>query len=193
MNLCESVDDTGARNRAEGQIAGSGFRMSAGHHHLDAVQSLEFVRQRHNLPGPDGNDIGREQRQRYFLAQAFNKIASAGMLLNPAKLHNLIDTITSAFFVDGDFSLQNFAEQMLDLNSQHIVGQTIPITNVNGIVGDQSVVLVDPATVRAKVAKIIASGSAPPAAPTSATATHSSSPHAPTSTSKSATARSCIY
>ena len=150
VTLCEAVDDTAARNRAEGQIAGSGFDMSAGRHHLNPIQALEFVPQRHNLPGPNGNDIGREKRQQYFLAQAFEQIASGGELLNPIRLHNLINTITGAFFIDGNFSLQDFADQMLDLNAQHIVGHTIPIVNVNGHIGDLNVVLVDPHTVKAK-------------------------------------------
>lgn len=41
VNLCASVSD-----RA------SGFHMSKGRHDLDPVQALEFVRQRHNIPGP---------------------------------------------------------------------------------------------------------------------------------------------
>ena len=194
VTLCEAVDDTAARNQAEGQIAGSGFEMSAGRHHLNPTQALEFVRQRHNLPGPNGNDIGREKRQQYFLAQALEQVTSGGELLNPIRLHNLINTITAAFFIDGNFRLQDFADQMLDLNAQHIVGHTIPIVNVNGHVGDLSVVLVDPRAVKVKVAAMIANTSAAPSSPRATAAPKTARPtsSAPTP-SQSPTSRGCIY
>lgn len=148
VDLCDSVDDTYAYNRAQGGSGGSGFKMSAGVHDLNPTQALEFVRQRHNLPGPVTDDLGREARQRYFLKQAFNKIATAGVLLNPIKLKALISAVDNAFTFGGEnFGILQFAEQMSQLTSRHISGSSIPITGYP-LIGDQSVVSVNVAAVR---------------------------------------------
>src|SRR5579875_21078 len=98
VNLCASTDDTIAHNIAAGNgRVGSNFKMTAGRHDLTPVQAFEFVRQRHFL---HGEDIAREKRQRYFLTAAFDKIASAGVLLDPSQLNNLIKAVTGAFAVD---------------------------------------------------------------------------------------------
>jgi LCP family protein required for cell wall assembly len=154
VNLCDDVDDTVAYNEEHGEgRAGSGFKMTAGHHHLNAVQSLEFVRQRHNLPGVVRDDLGREQRQRYFLAQAFQRILSAGTLANPLTLNHLVAAVKGAFVVDEGFTLQSLADQMIDLNGNNIVGQTIPTTGTASVyiahdTTTSSVVTVSPAKVR---------------------------------------------
>jgi LCP family protein required for cell wall assembly len=164
VNLCHSVDDSYAHNQAEGQTGGSGFVMSAGHHDLNAVQALEFVRQRHNLPGP-GNDLGRVARQRYFLTAAFHKIESVGVLANPIKLQNLIDAIKTSFTIDQDFSLQALAEQMIDLNANNIVGVTIPTDGsaTVSIAGQsEDVEMVTPSKVQAKIRQVLSGQPATP-------------------------------
>jgi LCP family protein required for cell wall assembly len=160
VNLCRSVNDTALHNRETGQGGGSGFHMSAGHHDLNAVQALEFVRQRHNV---HGGDYARVQRQRYFLSTAFDQIASAGFLANPFKLRNLIHAVNGAFYTDTGLSPLALAEQLVNLTGNKITGHTIP-TNGTGtatVAGvEESVDLVDPKQVRAKVAEII-SGAGP--------------------------------
>ena len=148
VDLCESVDDTYAHNRAEGGSGGSGFKMSAGEHDLTPTQALEFVRQRHNLPGPVTDDIGREARQRYFLKQAFGEIATAGVLLNPIKLKDLISAVDGAFTFGGsNFGILQFAEQMSQLSSGHITGASIPNTGYP-LIDNQYVVTVNVPAVR---------------------------------------------
>lgn len=147
INLCQSVNDTRAYNASQGLVAGSGFKMAAGHHNLTPQQALEFVRQRHNIPGPISDDFGRELRQRYFLDQAFNKILSAGVLFNPVKLHNLVNAIDAAFTFDQNgFDIVKFAEQMTNLTAGNIVGRSIP-TQGNIVVDGQDALKVDPAQV----------------------------------------------
>ncbi len=154
VNLCDSVDDTVAYNLAHGQgRAGSGFKMTAGRHHLNAIESLEFVRQRHNLPGI-GDDLGREERQRYFIAQAFRRALSIGVLSSPGRLSSLIKAVKNSLVVDSGFTLQSLADQMIGLESNNIVGQTIPTTGsaMVHIANDSfasSVLTVDPKMVRA--------------------------------------------
>lgn len=155
VNLCESVDDTYQHNQETQQGGGSGFKMPAGHHDLNAVQALEFVRQRHNL---HGGDLARVERQRYFLTAAFDRIASLGTLGNPIKVRNLIKAINGAFTIDNGFSPLALAEQMADLSGNNITGHTIPVEGegMTDIVGSQQDVLfVDPAKVQAKVAQWI--------------------------------------
>ena len=160
VNLCQSVDDSF-----------SGFDMSAGYHTLKGLTALEFVRQRHGLPG---GDISRVARQRYFLTAAFRKISSAGILLNPGKLSALIDAVDNSLYVDSNFDILKFANQISGLNADNIHGQTIPYveeTTVNGV-GD--VEIVDPAQVRQFVANLLGQGQAvlgdvSPAAPSSVT------------------------
>jgi LCP family protein required for cell wall assembly len=155
VNLCQSVNDTFAHNRATGQTGGSDFKMSAGHHELNAVQALEFVRQRHNIRG---GDYGRVQRQRYFLSAAFDRIASAGMLGNPFRLRNLIHAVNGAFYIDNGFSLLALAEQMSNMTGSKISGHTIPTkgTGLASVAGTQEDVdFVDPQQVRTFVGKVL--------------------------------------
>jgi LCP family protein required for cell wall assembly len=159
VNLCQSVDDTFAHNRATGQSGGSDFKMSAGHHDLNAVQALEFVRQRHNI---HGGDYARVERQRYFLSAAFDRIASAGVLGNPFRLRSLIHAVNGAFYIDDGFSLLALAEQMSNLTGSKISGHTVPTkgTGLASVVGVQEDVdFVDPQQVRSFVAKVLSASS----------------------------------
>jgi LCP family protein required for cell wall assembly len=185
VNLCAATNDTIARNIAEGNGAvGSGFKMSAGKHNLTPVQALEFVRQRHNLTG---GDLAREKRQRYFIAAAFNKIASAGVLLNPSTLNSLIKAVTGAFYVDDNgFSIVDLAKQMADLSASKITGYTIPTSGTANVqVAGQTinVIQVDPTKVQRSVQQLLN----PPAAK-STPSTSSSGPG--TTTPKSAASSS---
>lgn len=147
VDLCHAVSDKRY----------SGFVQSAGRHNLNPVESLEFVRQRHNLPG---GDLGRAKRARYFITAAFRKIASKSVL---TRLPTLVRAITSSMYVDQRFNISDFAAQMADLSANNIIGQTIP-TNGTGLADGQDVVFVNPITVRKKVAQLVA-GSASSASP----------------------------
>jgi LCP family protein required for cell wall assembly len=189
INLCETVDDTHAHNVANGGDGGSGFTMSAGPHQLDPVQALEFVRQRHNIPGPISDDLGRELRQRYFLSAAFKQVLSLGVLLNPVRLQNLISAVQGAFTFDGTgMDMEKFAEQLSDLSSGNIKGQSIPTTgshDYGGTVGDA--LTVDPAAVATKVQQLFGRLPTPRPAAGSAATTHSRS------SSDVPPKRSCVY
>lgn len=169
INLCQSVDDTHANNVANGIDGGSGFKMSAGHHDLTPRQALEFVRQRHNIPGPVTDDLGRELRQRYFLSAAFKKVLSARTLLDPFRLRNLIKAVDSAFTFDSrNFDITKFAEQMINLSAGNIVGRSIP-TDGDIYMDGQDALRVDPAKVRAVVRRAFYPS---PKAPATGSPTH---------------------
>ncbi|WP_375486024.1 LCP family protein [uncultured Jatrophihabitans sp.] len=180
VDLCHAVDDSPARNRAQGLGGvGSGFVESAGVHHLTPTESLEFVRQRHNLfdgHGHELNDIGREARQRYFLAAAFARIERAGTLLNPGKLNALVAAIKSTLTIDSGLSLDSLAHQLLDLTGGNIVGQTIPTQGSRTFpspVGDALVV--DPVQVQDRISRWLN----PPAPSTPSSSTPAGSSAAP--------------
>lgn len=154
VTLCHPVDDTVAHNAATGQDGGSGFRMDAGTHVLNAIQALEFVRQRHNLPN---GDIDRTARQRYFLTAAFREVASAGVLLSPNELGNLVKAVDQSLYVDSGMKILDLARQMANLSANNIIGKVLPFVRY-ATVDVGSVEIIDPAQVRAFVAQVIAPG-----------------------------------
>ena len=151
INLCSAVDDSAAANQAAGMDGnGSGFKMSAGVHKISGVTALEFVRQRHFLTN---GDLDRAARQRYFLTQAFGKIASAGTLLNPGKLSSLAHAIDQAIYVDKGLDIVKLAEQVSQLDPGNIKGKSIPFERYADVdVG--SVEIVNPAAVKKFVDKL---------------------------------------
>ncbi len=145
VNLCANVNDPT-----------SGFIISKGVHLLQGKQALLFVRQRYSYP--DGNgDFDRVMRQRYFLTAAFRAIASAGTLLNPAKLSNLVAAVDKSVYVDQGLSLSTLARQLSNLTADNIVGKTIPTDGYNNNTPAGSVVVVNPTEVKQFIAALIGS------------------------------------
>ena len=101
----------------------SGIDLPAGVSTLDAQQALAFVRQRHGLP--DG-DLDREIRQQYFLSIEAHNILSAGTLLNPVKLHNVLAAVSSSIETYPGLNLPQLAAQIKGF-AGHLSATTIPI------------------------------------------------------------------
>ena len=187
VTLCAAANDSLTRNRLAGLQGGSGFNMSAGYHDLTPVQALEFVRQRHFL---HGGDLAREKRQRYFITAAFNKIASAHVLLDPSRLNALIKAVQGSFFVDSKLDLVTFAEQMSDLGANQISGFTIPIQGYQDVTivdSTQNVVVVDPERVQTAIQQRLTGSTSTGSNKPSASATASSSK------STSPVTKGCVY
>jgi LCP family protein required for cell wall assembly len=152
INLCHAVDDSAAANQAAGMDGnGSGFKMSAGVHHISGITALEFVRQRHFLPN---GDLDRAARQRYFLTQAFSKITSTGTLLNPGKLNSLAKAIDQSIYVDKGLDIIKLAQQVSNLDPSHIKGKLIPFEGFDDNSPVGSVEIVNPAKVKKFVEKL---------------------------------------
>jgi len=149
VDLCHDVNDTAAYNRSIGSDGGSGFKMSAGKHKLGPIQSLEFVRQRHNLPN---GDLDRTKRQQYFLAAAFRKVASVGLFF---KLKDLGDAVKKNLFIDDGLKLTELAQQMNALSADHIVGKRIPFEGFDNNSPVGSVEIINPARVQKFVHRLI--------------------------------------
>lgn len=154
VNLCHSVNDTVAHNRSIGLTGGSGLVLSKGKHTIKGVQALEFVRQRENLPR---GDLDRTARQRYFLTAAFRKVASAGTLLDPSKLRNLISAVKKSIYVDSGLDMLNLAKQMSKLSADNIIGEAIPFQRFANT-GVGSVEIVNPHRVQRFVESLISGG-----------------------------------
>jgi LCP family protein required for cell wall assembly len=154
VNLCHGVNDTVKHNQSIGRSGGSGLVLSKGKHTIKGVQALEFVRQREGLPN---GDLDRTARQRYFLTAAFRKVASAGTLLDPGKLRDLVSAVKKSIYVDSGLNMLDLARQMSNLSADNIVGQAIPFERfANTDVG--SVEIVSPHRVQAFVKSLISGG-----------------------------------
>jgi LCP family protein required for cell wall assembly len=131
----------------------SGVKLPAGYSTLNAREALAFVRQRHGLP--DG-DLDREIRQQYFLSIEARQILTAGTLLNPVKLHNVITAVSSAIETDPGLNLVNLAAQVKGFGG-NLRSATIPILGtptitVNGV--PVSIVQVNTAAMPAFISSI---------------------------------------
>ena len=142
----------------------SGVNLPAGISSLDARQALAFVRQRHGLAG---GDLDREIRQQYFLSIEAQHILSAGTLLNPVKLHNVLSAVSSSIETDPGLNLVNLAAQVKGF-AGHLSSATIPITgtptiDVNGI--GVSIVQVNMAAMPAFISRVLHGTATSTAAP----------------------------
>jgi LCP family protein required for cell wall assembly len=127
----------------------SGINLPAGVSVIKGTQALAFVRQRHGLPN---GDLDRIKRQQYFLASAFHKIESAGVLLNPFKLHNLLNAVGSSLLIDPSLNLLSLAQEFDALTSGNITYNTLPNNGPQTIYPDgveTSIVQVDTAAIPA--------------------------------------------
>jgi len=114
----------------------------AGTHHLDGARALDFVRQRHNLPG---GDLDRIKRQQAFLKGLAVRIVDRGTLTNPFKLNAFLEASTNAVSVDESLTisqLRSLALQFRSVRTGDILFMTAPITGT-GTEGHQSVVYLD--------------------------------------------------
>jgi LCP family protein required for cell wall assembly len=142
---------------------------------LNAQQALAFVRQRHGLPN---GDLDRIVRQQYFLSVEARQILSAGTLLNPVKLQNVLDAVSSSIQTDPGLDLIALATQLHGLSANNLATATIPVSGtptitVNG--SDVSIVQVDTAAMPAFIHTVVGNPSAydnaKAAAPSSVTVT----------------------
>jgi len=152
----------------------SGIDLPKGVSVIKGVQALAFVRQRHGLPH---GDLDRIKRQQYFLKAAFQQITSAGTVLNPFKLRDLLRAVSSSLLVDPGLDLLSLARQFESLTAGRIRFVTVPNNGAQLIYPDgveTSIVAVDRAAMPSFIASLDGAGNpaydgAHPAAPASVT------------------------
>ena len=160
----------------------SGIDLKAGWQTIQGKQALAFVRQRHGVPG---GDLGRINRQHYFLSQAIKKIASTGTLLHPATITKLLSAVRSSVEMDPRLDPLSLLTELGEMSAGNITFSDMP-TDGSTINSAGWVFLVNPAQVKAAVAAIIRKRPSPvataapaPAAPTASRSTASSHPTTP--------------
>ncbi|HEX4704022.1 MAG TPA: LCP family protein [Pseudonocardiaceae bacterium] len=117
-------------NHAVNDSHWSGAVFPKGDFSVSGLQALEFVRQRHNIPG-GSTDLEREQRQQAFLASMAHKVLSSGVLTSPGTLNSLIGAIQGAVTIDNHWNLIDFAQEMSGMTSGNIKFQTMPVVNID--------------------------------------------------------------
>jgi LCP family protein required for cell wall assembly len=123
VTVCLNAAQNASTDRDEFGHGYSGIDLPKGISVIKGAQALAFVRQRHGLPH---GDLDRIKRQQYFLRAAFQKITSAGMLLNPFKMHDLLNAVGSSLLTDPKLDLLSLARQFESLTAGKINFATIP-------------------------------------------------------------------
>ncbi|MDR7309222.1 LCP family protein required for cell wall assembly [Nocardioides luteus] len=120
-----------------------GVRWEAGRHHLDGDEALLYVRQRYGLR--DG-DLDRVARQQAFLRTLLEQTLEQELRKDPARVLDLLTLFGEHASVDDDWSttqMARLAASLRNLRTGDISYLTVP-TDGTGMVGDQSVVRLDP-------------------------------------------------
>lgn len=120
-----------------------------GNHHyaagpivLEGDRALMFVRERYVF---EDGDYQRVANQQLFLKAIMSQILSRGTLTDPGKLNNLLTAVTPHVATDPGLDMGtmiSLAQSMTSVRGDDITSFTMP-TNGTGMMGDQSVVLVN--------------------------------------------------
>jgi LCP family protein required for cell wall assembly len=118
-------------------------RWEAGRHHLNGEEALLYVRQRYGLQ--DG-DLDRVARQQAFLRTLLKQTLEQELRKDPEQVLDLLTLFSKHASVDDDWSttqMARLAASLRNLRTADISYLTVP-TDGTGMVGDQSVVRLDP-------------------------------------------------
>ncbi|MEU3574526.1 LCP family protein, partial [Kitasatospora sp. NPDC036755] len=147
----------------EGQ--GSGADFHKGINKLDASQALSFVRQRHNLDGPDGNtgDFARTHRQQAFISSVVHNLKQKGVIGDLGKMQELMGVMQKDLVIDNEWNVLDFAQQAPNLTGGNVEFNTLTFDGF-GTRNGQDVNLVTPAKVQKVVKQLFGYADAAPAA-----------------------------
>lgn len=105
--------------------------LPAGRHILDGVDSLKYVRTRQF----DGlGDLGRMKRQQGFAGAMLRKATSAGVLLNPVKMLDFVNSALDSVVTDEGLNqgdLLTLGKQLRNLSASSVRTLTIPLKYYN--------------------------------------------------------------
>src|ERR1700760_1156507 len=141
----------------------------AGYLHLDAAQSLAFVRERDNLPTGDRD---RTHRQQAVIDYVIWKVKHEGILTSIGQLTSLINVAKKFVITDSGWQILNFASDMKSLTGKNLTFKTAPVITTDGHEAGQTMNLIDPAAVKTFVQDTFY----PPSASARPTPTESSLP-----------------
>lgn len=116
----------------------------AGTYRMDGETALNYVRQRHNLPG---GDFDREKRQQNWIRAVLKEMVNKGTLADPVKLNTVLDQMTRSIATDDSFTMsdmRDLALSMRDLRAKDVAFLTAPVAGTGRSPdGKQSIVNLD--------------------------------------------------
>jgi LCP family protein required for cell wall assembly len=106
----------------------SGLHLSAGLHHVDGVTALKFARDRHSFAT---SDFARIADQQQLMSSALAEATTSGVVTNPVRLRQVLDSVTAAVKVDNGFNLVELASEMHGISPADVSFTTVPVATVN--------------------------------------------------------------
>jgi LCP family protein required for cell wall assembly len=146
MNHLVIVDWDGFRRLVD-ELGGVEIRRQGAATTLGGEEALAYVRERFGLPR---GDLDRMQRQQNVVRALSEELIDREVLLNPLKLTEVLQIVTSSVAVDKGFSdeeMRRLALSLRGLDGGDVAHLTVPVEGFDRIDG-QSVVLVDAAKAR---------------------------------------------
>ncbi|HEY0717498.1 MAG TPA: LCP family protein, partial [Streptosporangiaceae bacterium] len=118
VNVClpEAIDDPASH-----------LDLSAGQHHVNGVQALAFVRERHI---GEGSDLQRIQRQQYFMAALVQQIESQNVLSNVTQVFSIARDVAKTLTTDSGLSvndMRGIATSMKGLSTKGVQFTQVPV------------------------------------------------------------------
>jgi LCP family protein required for cell wall assembly len=124
--------------------ANSGANLKAGYQHLDAAQTLAFVRERDNLPN---GDLDRTHRQQAVLDYVIWKLEHEGVFSDLSQTSALLTVAKQYLITSAGWNLLQFAGEMKALTGDNLTFDTLPIVGYQTIDG-QDANAVNPAYIK---------------------------------------------
>ncbi len=124
-----AIHDPVRYDSATGGYVGSGLELPAGSSHLSGVRALEYVRAREFDPT---EDLGRMRRQQEFIADLMHQAESTGVLLNPAKIWSLLQSVGSSLTTDPGFGIHDMLtliERLHSMAPANVQMLTVPLAH----------------------------------------------------------------
>lgn len=153
----------------------SGASFKAGRQWITASQAVAFVRQRRDLnPALQFTDLDRSRRQQAFIVSLLTQMKSAGTLLNPVTLNNIVNVASKNVVLSSGIDPISVAKLASNLSGGNLHFYTLPIVKTADIRAGsttESANVVDVDQIRTIVASLInppaptARPSATPSAP----------------------------
>jgi anionic cell wall polymer biosynthesis LytR-Cps2A-Psr (LCP) family protein len=106
-----------------GGTYGSGSVVVPGLQHLSPAQALDFVRNRHTVPG---GDVGRTYRQQAVIDYVLDNLKTGGVLSDVGKLNSLLTSAKEYVQFPRDWNLVQFGGEISGLTPSNIKLTTLP-------------------------------------------------------------------
>ncbi|HEY6597035.1 MAG TPA: LCP family protein [Asanoa sp.] len=120
--------------------AHTGRTFAVGCQRMNGRETLDYARQRYDLPN---GDFDRQRHQQQILKGIADKVSSAGVLANPIKLDQLVRAIAGTLTVDTNGAdLDNVVLALRNLGSDDLTGVAVPSHDEN--IDGTSYVVLDP-------------------------------------------------